>query len=163
MRVAENYSGAAVEVRSASGVWAKPEFAWAGKAGFRWRALAAIELIEASHWTEDMLARVFNGPDEFPVLMAYLRASGILESGKRRRTSPKRSKFWNVAAKLYADGPSLRRQDSRIRWKRMAMFSLRVNSHWSLTQIGFVFGHHRGHVLRSIEFVRHGLRDALPH
>lgn len=59
--------------------------------------------------------------------------------------------FWATVHDHYAG-------DDPLLWKRLAMLALRENAGWPLDRIGEVFGHHKGHVQRSIEKTKSDMR-----
>ena len=60
--------------------------------------------------------------------------------------------LWDTLATQYA------RKDP-LRWKCLAMVVLHENAGWPLSNIGRVFGHHKGHVVRTIEKTKRELRE----
>ena len=60
--------------------------------------------------------------------------------------------FWTVIHREYA-------QDDAKKWKVLAILALRENAGWPLEKIGFVFGHHKGHISRLLEKVKQDLRE----
>lgn len=60
--------------------------------------------------------------------------------------------FWEMIHDHYAH------QDVQ-KWKGLAILALRENAGWPLEKIGFVFGHHKGHVSRILVKVKQELRD----
>ncbi|MEM1061241.1 MAG: hypothetical protein AAF532_03000 [Planctomycetota bacterium] len=60
--------------------------------------------------------------------------------------------FWATVHDHYAG-------EDKLLWKRLAMLALRENAGWPLDRIGDVFGHHKGHVQRSIEKTKADMRD----
>jgi hypothetical protein len=59
--------------------------------------------------------------------------------------------FWQMLQEHYAG-------DNALRWRRLAMLSLRVNSGWSLEQLGFLFGRDKGEIARALKRLRKELR-----
>lgn len=51
--------------------------------------------------------------------------------------------------------------DDPLRWKYLAMLALRENSGWSMQDIGFVFGHSKGHVSRCLANIKRQVRKHL--
>jgi hypothetical protein len=48
--------------------------------------------------------------------------------------------------------------DDQQRWKGLAMLALHENLGWTHEQIGYAFGHPRGHVSRCVQLVKRQLR-----
>lgn len=59
--------------------------------------------------------------------------------------------FWQMLQEHYAG-------DSAVRWRKLAMLSLRVNSGWSLEQLGFLFGREKAEIARALNRLRKDLR-----
>jgi hypothetical protein len=62
--------------------------------------------------------------------------------------------FWQLVEEHYAGADP-------HKWKLLAMLALRENADWNLERIGFVFGHSRGHVSRSLARIKVELRERL--
>lgn len=60
--------------------------------------------------------------------------------------------FWQIVHEHYAA------EDAR-KWKYLAMLALREAAGWPLTEIGYVFGHPKGHVSRCLEAIKAELRE----
>ncbi len=61
------------------------------------------------------------------------------------------NEFWQLVQEHYAT-------EDPLRWKYLAMLALRENAGWPLEQIGLVFNHSKGHVVRCLEQVKKQLR-----
>ena len=61
------------------------------------------------------------------------------------------SQMWQKIFESYAG-------EDAVRWKYVAMLALRENCSWTLQQIGQVFGHDRGHVLRCLDQIKSELQ-----
>jgi len=59
--------------------------------------------------------------------------------------------FWRTIQQHYAG-------EDEIVWKRLAMVALRENAGWPIELIATAFGHHKGHVSRSIEATKREIR-----
>ncbi|MFN0199342.1 MAG: hypothetical protein ACKVT0_21540 [Planctomycetaceae bacterium] len=60
--------------------------------------------------------------------------------------------FWSLVHQHFA-------AEDPLRWKYLAMLALRENAGWPLEQIGFVFGHPKGHIVRCLAAIKQSLRD----
>ncbi|QDT36116.1 hypothetical protein Pan189_04710 [Stratiformator vulcanicus] len=65
------------------------------------------------------------------------------------RTGP--DHFWKTIQQHYAG-------EDELTWKRLAMVALRENAGWPIELIAAAFGHHKGHVSRSIEGTKKEIR-----
>jgi len=65
--------------------------------------------------------------------------------------------FWKLIRQEFLQGPPSQR---RRRLKYLAMLALRVNSGWTVEQIGDLFGHPKGHIPRCLERIKQEIRDA---
>lgn len=59
--------------------------------------------------------------------------------------------FWDAVHDHYAN-------DSRQKWKQLAMLALHENAGWPLRYIGLAFSHRTGHVSRCLERIKTELR-----
>lgn len=66
------------------------------------------------------------------------------------RLAPDR--LWETLARHYADRDP-------ARWKRLAMVALHEDAGWPLSYIARLFGHHKGHVSRTVEKTKRELRE----
>jgi len=60
--------------------------------------------------------------------------------------------FWQTVHEHYA-------HEDPLTWKYLAMLALSENAGWPLEYIGLVFSHHKGHVSRCLQKIKHELRS----
>ncbi|REJ76523.1 MAG: hypothetical protein DWQ34_05235 [Planctomycetota bacterium] len=77
----------------------------------------------------------------------------VMNRGKEKVILPRSGPddFWTEVHRHYAG-------DDQLRWKYLAMLSLRTNADWPLECIGRAFGHPKGHVSRCLRKIQQELQ-----